>query len=351
MKTKIVGILVMTLLITTLLPITGTVLAGDEEHPEITDGDEDDIFGPLVSDPELFARLKSLGALEGIESFEFLDIISAWFYEDFNEPDFLYTSIKIKDLGFFDDRGIYSVHWRYNEVDYAAGVHTHSNGDYSSFFAGESPNGPYSIFSGSFDLENNIVTFRVPKVIIGNPQPGDVLTDTWAWTALRFKIEPATWPFGGELAKDAAPFITDIEDYGEDYVIQYQSVVPYLKKISGTTSPNIGVEYRYLFTALDPNEDDVYYYIDWGDGNIDEWIGPYASGEDVIFSHMWDESGSYSITAKVRNTNGYESDIVTLDLTAYTSKVMNRSLFLHFLQNLLQQHPHLFPILRQLLKL
>jgi len=351
MRDKIVVFLVIMLLITTLLPMTGTVLAGDEEHPEIIDGDENDLFGPLVSDPKLFARLKLLGALEGIESFEFLDIISAWFYEDFNDPDFLLISIKIKDLEFFEDRGIYSVHWRYDDIFYAAGVHTHSNGDFSSFSVGESPNGPHYSINGYFDLEKNIVTFRVPKIKVGNLQPGDVLTDTWAWTALRFKLEPATWPFGGELVKDAAPFITDVEDYGEDYVIQYNGILPYLKKISGTTSPNTGVDYKYSFTALDPNEDDIYYYIDWGDENVEEWIGPYASAEDVIFSHIWDESGSYSISAKVRNIKGYESNTVTLNLTAYKSKVINRSFLFQFIQNLLQQHPNLFPVIRQLLKI
>jgi len=37
MKRKIIGIFVMTLLITTLLPVSVTVFAGDEKDPEIVD--------------------------------------------------------------------------------------------------------------------------------------------------------------------------------------------------------------------------------------------------------------------------------------------------------------------------
>jgi hypothetical protein len=66
MKKKIVGIFICTLLITTILPITGTILAGDEEDPEIVDEPDDDVF-------------------------DYLDIISAWFYEKEEEPDYLFT--------------------------------------------------------------------------------------------------------------------------------------------------------------------------------------------------------------------------------------------------------------------
>jgi hypothetical protein len=65
MKKKIIGIFVCMLLISTILPITGTVFAGDEEDPEIVDEPEDDVF-------------------------DYLDIISAWFYEKAEMPDYLF---------------------------------------------------------------------------------------------------------------------------------------------------------------------------------------------------------------------------------------------------------------------
>ena len=62
-----------------------------------------------------------------------------------------------------------------------------------------------------------------------------------------------------------------------------------------------GEELSYTFVATDPEEDDVYYKIDWGDGEITNWIGPSESGEEITRSHSWSENGSYEITAKAKD--------------------------------------------------
>jgi hypothetical protein len=58
MQKKIMGIFICTLLIITILPITA--IAGDEENPEIED--------------------------ESGDAFGHLDVLSAWFYENPDEP-------------------------------------------------------------------------------------------------------------------------------------------------------------------------------------------------------------------------------------------------------------------------
>jgi hypothetical protein len=225
MRKKIIGIFICTLLITTILPMTGTVLAGDEENPEIEDEEQEDwdIFGPLIKYPSLFRFFTLFGILD-IESFDVIDIVSAWFYENPDEPEYLCTAIKLEDLEFINQRTIYSVHWKYDGTKYGVGIHTHSNGQYISCFAGEDRTRELYESVGSFDLENNIVTFKMLKEFIGNPQPGDILTKTFAWTALRFTFEPVTVLFGGELAKDYAPGVDEEAGdpkYGKDYTIKY----------------------------------------------------------------------------------------------------------------------------------
>jgi len=74
MKKKIIGIFVCTLLIATILPITGTVIAGSEEDPEIDDE---------VPDTGVF---------------DYLDIISAWFFEKGDEPEYLFTQIVLNNI-------------------------------------------------------------------------------------------------------------------------------------------------------------------------------------------------------------------------------------------------------------
>jgi hypothetical protein len=80
--------------------------------------------------------------------------------------------------------------------------------------------------------------------------------------------------------------------------------------ISGPTDGEPGVEYNYTFVTEDPEGDDIWLYIDWDDGTVEDWIGPYASGEEIIVSHEWSDEGSYEITAKSKDIwdDSYWSD-------------------------------------------
>ncbi|KYK25840.1 hypothetical protein AYK20_04085 [Thermoplasmatales archaeon SG8-52-1] len=75
--------------------------------------------------------------------------------------------------------------------------------------------------------------------------------------------------------------------------------------------PRYGEDYdelTYKFVATDFENHDLYYYIDWDDGNPDEWIGPYASGEEISVNHIWYFEGDYSIKAKVRDIKNLKSE-------------------------------------------
>ena len=220
MKRKIIGIILCMLLIATIFPISGTVIAGDEENPEIED-EKNDYFGALVEFPDRLRTIIALRLLD-LPSFDFIDIDSAWLYEDENEPEYLYAAVKLNDLEFVRHRAIYSVHWTFNGVNYGVGSHAVANGERVSYFAGVDRSRDLHEVNGNYNIEDNIVTFKFNKEFIGDPRPGDVLTNTWAWTALRFTNELITLFFSdGELVKDAAPFIENNDDYGMDYVIRY----------------------------------------------------------------------------------------------------------------------------------
>lgn len=233
---KIIGMFVCVLLITTTLQITGTAIVdikarnetkdflgytfgytdilssmmGDEEDPEITD-EENDVVGPLVASPILFKLLTTFGVLD-IESLDFVDITSAWFYENSDEPDYLYAAIKLKDLEFNNQRTIYSIFWTYDEKEWVAAVHVLSNGGIAMF--GVTTEWASLEIDGAFDTDNNIVAFQIPKDYVGNPEPGDALTLPNAWAGLRFEKETLITVLIGELA-------TDWTGYGRDYTIQY----------------------------------------------------------------------------------------------------------------------------------
>lgn len=220
MNRKTIGLVICLLLMSTIIPVI--VIAGDENDPEITDT-VDDQFGALVDHPYRI-RTWIARVLLQVDTFDFIDIDSAWFYEDENEPDFLYTTLKIKDLTTNPHRAIYSVHFTCNGKPYTVGSHLCDYALNASCFVGldKRLNCKWYDAEATYDFDTDIVTFKLNKEYIGNPQPGDLLTKTFAWTALRFNNELFSLFFSdGELIKDAAPFLESNEDYGDNYEIKY----------------------------------------------------------------------------------------------------------------------------------
>ena len=103
----------------------------------------------------------------------------------------------------------------------------------------------------------------------------------------------------------------------------------------------------YILNAGDPDNDELFYYVDWDDGTYDDWFGPFASGTDTIASHIWNEKGEYTIKVKAKDTFGHESDWATLPVTM----PRNRLLTSPFFMRLLERFPNAFPILRHLMGL
>jgi hypothetical protein len=98
--------------------------------------------------------------------------------------------------------------------------------------------------------------------------------------------------------------------------------------ILGPTTGNIGQVYNYSFSSTDPENQYLFYWIDWGDGNEEEWIGPYFSGEVITRDHTWDSSRIYSIKCKVKDVLGEESDWSKLEVKISKSKYINKNQFL-----------------------
>ncbi len=83
---------------------------------------------------------------------------------------------------------------------------------------------------------------------------------------------------------------------------------PLTPTITGPTTGRINTAYEYTFNAVDPDGDDIYYYVDWGDNTNSGWIGPYESGESITLSHSFSLKGTYTIRVKARDTSGAESN-------------------------------------------
>jgi hypothetical protein len=115
--------------------------------------------------------------------------------------------------------------------------------------------------------------------------------------------------------------------------------------INGPTKGKPGIDYNYTFVTTDPDGDDVWYHICWGDKEIIYIYGPYPSGEEITLSYNWTNKGTYLITCCARDIYEAVSNTTTLEVTIPRSKAVSSNLFL---QRILERFPILQKLIQQL---
>lgn len=123
---------------------------------------------------------------------------------------------------------------------------------------------------------------------------------------------------------------------------------PQAPSIEGPSKGKRNINYNFTFTAEDPENDQLYYYIDWGDGTNSGWVGPYNSGMPLILSHTWTDKKAYTITVKARDFCGNRGLESTFPFS--TSKSKSKALiFFNIYIKLIQQFPFILKILNQII--
>jgi hypothetical protein len=117
---------------------------------------------------------------------------------------------------------------------------------------------------------------------------------------------------------------------------------PFAPEIEGPNAGKIKEVYDYNFTASDPNGDNMTYYVEWGDGDINE--GSIESGDKFTLTHSWNVTGDYTIKAKAKDVFGAESEWSTFDVSITKSKS-----YIVLIQLLLQKFFQRFLIFEKIL--
>lgn len=121
-------------------------------------------------------------------------------------------------------------------------------------------------------------------------------------------------------------------------------------QITGPASGKTGTSYDYTFVSTDPNGDNVFYCIDWGDDTEEVCAGPFPSGVSQTMSHTWNVEGTYSIKAKAIDIFDAESTWGTLEVAM--PKNINpddNQILIKILQILINTFPSLETILGPIL--
>jgi outer membrane protein assembly factor BamB len=153
------------------------------------------------------------------------------------------------------------------------------------------------------------------------------------------------------IAEDGTIYIGSSDTISSGYLHafspQESNTPPGTPIITGPTTGNAGVEYKYTFFSVDPDNNPVSFYLEWDDGTNPSWSKEYASGETAKIKHTWNNQGSYTISVKARDTFDGESGWAYFDITMPRNKIISKDFFIQFLQN----HPNLFQLVRFLLKM
>jgi len=121
---------------------------------------------------------------------------------------------------------------------------------------------------------------------------------------------------------------------------------PNIPTIEGPTNGKKDTTYDFTIVTTDPDDQDVYYDIFWGNAGSGD-VGPFPSGEEQVFEHTWTKFGRYTIKVKAIDATGEISDYGEFTIKIGLPRSIDNPLFIR----LFQRFPNIFPILRNLLEL
>ena len=166
-------------------------------------------------------------------------------------------------------------------------------------------------------IKNNIMSIMDTAVIANKHLPEDPAH------GLSIYFPRRTSDYNNSLRYDELPSpyeetLFAIDTQWDEFLKTYLGILdnqpPEIPDIDGPPQGVPGTEYEYIIQTTDPEGQELHYYVEWGDGDVEEWIGPYASGEEVTVSHTYGEKGTFTIKAKARDEMYAESDWGTFEV-------------------------------------
>ena len=120
---------------------------------------------------------------------------------------------------------------------------------------------------------------------------------------------------------------------------------PSAPEITGPISGIPDMNYNYTIVSTDPNGEDIYYYVCWGEPTVYvpmlgwhfsqlEEFGPYPSGEEITLNYTWSWRDDFTIKVIAKDTNNLLSKWSKLTVTIPRNRASYSSYLLRFLEHL-----------------
>ena len=90
--------------------------------------------------------------------------------------------------------------------------------------------------------------------------------------------------------------------------------------IEGSSKAKPGEEYQCTISSIDPEDDKVFYYINWSDGTNTIYTGPHESGQEITINHTWAEKGTYILQVKAWDFYQADSNWTTFEVSITKTK-------------------------------
>jgi len=110
---------------------------------------------------------------------------------------------------------------------------------------------------------------------------------------------------------------------------------PHAPSIFGPVQGKPDNEYEYFISSIDPNNDDVFFTINWGDNHSEQWIGPVLSNNEIVINHTWLEGGDYVVQVQAKDIYGLLSETSTLQISIPKQRESYVSIFISILKDMI----------------
>lgn len=144
---------------------------------------------------------------------------------------------------------------------------------------------------------------------LGPKVSGEKITASHSWGSPNtYYVKVQAKDTNGALSGWSNPLAVDI----------HINHLPTNPTVTGLNHCHYGTSYDWTLLSTDPDGDQVSYYVDWGDGTNSGWLGPYASGTAIDYSHTYNSVGAKTIQAKARDVPYYaESGPTSYPINVY----------------------------------